>query len=206
MRARCIRPFVFIIDSSPQHLGLRGMDKARVGRCCRRSAKSSGDVTLITHPVCEGGMEEEWALDADAHVAEPWSIYTDDVEPAFREAAHRLQAEGRVWAIQEGPGRGVPTDMSAFGSGVRPGGRDPLQRLPDMDVERIQAAVLFPSAGLHLAAVPDGPLGTALCRAYNNWLATFCAAAPDRLYGVAIVNLCDVALAVEELERAVGTL
>jgi predicted TIM-barrel fold metal-dependent hydrolase len=151
-------------------------------------------------------VAEDWALDADAHVSEPWTIYTDDVEPEFRDAARRLQAEGRVWAIQEGPGRGVPTDMSAFGSKVRPGGRDPLQRLPDMDVERIAAAVLFPSAGLHLAAIPDGPLGSALCRAYNNWLAGYCAAAPERLFGVATVNLWDVPLAVEELERAVGAL
>jgi uncharacterized protein len=151
-------------------------------------------------------MAEDWALDADAHVAEPWSIYTDDVEPAFRDAARRLHAEGQVWAIQEGPGRGVPTNMSAFGSGVRPGGRDPRQRLPDMDAERIWAAVLFPSAGLHLAAIPHGPLGSALCRAYNDWLARYCAAAPDRLFGVATVNLCEVELAVEELERAVGAL
>ena len=35
-------------------------------------------------------MAEDWALDADAHVAEPWSLYTDEVEPAFREAAQRL--------------------------------------------------------------------------------------------------------------------
>ena len=89
----------------------------------------------------EGTLATVWAIDADAHVAEPWSIYTDDVEPAFQHAARRLMDEGRVWAIQEGPGRGVPTDMSAFSSRARRGGLDPLQRLPDMDVEQIRAAM-----------------------------------------------------------------
>lgn len=151
-------------------------------------------------------MALPWALDADAHVADPWSLYTDEVEPAFQEAARRLMAEGRLWAIQEGPGRGVSTDMSAFSSRARAGGTDPAQRLPDMDVEQIRAAVLFPSAGLHLGSLQDGPLALALCRAYNNWLARYCAAAPERLFGVAVVNLCDVDGAIVELERAVRTL
>jgi predicted TIM-barrel fold metal-dependent hydrolase len=149
---------------------------------------------------------DDWAFDADAHVSEPWSLYTDEVEPAFQDAARRLMAEGGVWSRQEGAGRGVPTEMSAVSEHARPGGRDPLARLPDMDAERIGAALLFPSSGLHLVAVPDGPLGTALCRAYNNWLARYCAAVPDRLFGAAVVNLWDVDLAVAELERAVGEL
>jgi uncharacterized protein len=151
-------------------------------------------------------MSELWALDADGHVAEPWAIYTEEVEPAFQDAARALMGSGRVWAIQEGPGRGVPTDMSAFSAKARAGGVDPAQRLPDMDVEQIRAAVLYPSAGLHLTTIPDAPLATALCRAYNNWIARYCAAAPDRLFGAAIVNLFDVDLGIAELERAVGTL
>jgi predicted TIM-barrel fold metal-dependent hydrolase len=149
---------------------------------------------------------DAWAYDADAHVVEPWSLYTHEVAPAFQDVARRLIAEGQIWARQEGPGRGVPTEMSALSDRVRPGGRDPLARLPDMDSERIQAAVLFPSTGLHLVAVPDGALGNALCRAYNDWIARYCAAAPGRLFGAAVVNLWDVTLAIGELERAAGEL
>ena len=151
-------------------------------------------------------MSSLWALDADGHVAEPWSIYTEEVEPDYRDAARQLMASGQVWAVQEGRGRGVPTEISAFSPRARAGGGDPAQRLPDMDVEQIQATVLFPSAGLHLTTIPDAPLATALCRAYHNWLARYCAAAPDRLFGAAIANLFDVDLAIGELERAVGEL
>ena len=41
-------------------------------------------------------MNELWALDADGHVAEPWAIYTEEVEPAFQDAARALMGSGRV--------------------------------------------------------------------------------------------------------------
>src|SRR5947209_7750330 len=43
-------------------------------------------------------------------------------------------------------------------------------------------------------------------RAYNDWIAEFCSAAPDRLFGVAAVPLQDPERAVHELERAVEEL
>ncbi|MBI2936408.1 MAG: amidohydrolase, partial [Chloroflexi bacterium] len=39
-------------------------------------------------------------------------------------------------------------------------------------------------------------------RVYNDWVAEFCAAAPDRLKGVAMINMDDIQDAVSELERA----
>ena len=41
--------------------------------------------------------------------------------------------------------------------------------------------VLFPSRGLYSAPLGhmDGGLSAAICRAYNHWLAEFCAADPD---------------------------
>jgi len=41
--------------------------------------------------------------------------------------------KGRIWARQDGAGRGVPTEISAFSERARPGGHDPVQRPPDMD-------------------------------------------------------------------------
>jgi predicted TIM-barrel fold metal-dependent hydrolase len=43
-------------------------------------------------------------------------------------------------------------------------------------------------------------------RAYNDWIAEFCSAAPERLFGVAAVPLQDPERAVHELERAVEQL
>jgi hypothetical protein len=79
-----------------------------------------------------------------------------------------------------------------IGKGVRyselmPGGFDPRARLVDMDAEGIDTAVLYPSIGLFLEAVEDPVLGEACCRVYNDWLADYCRAAPERLIGIAAV-------------------
>jgi predicted TIM-barrel fold metal-dependent hydrolase len=50
--------------------------------------------------------------------------------------------------------------------------------------------------------VHDPDVAYALARAYNNWIADFCAAAPDRLFATAMVPLQNMDFAVEELQRA----
>jgi predicted TIM-barrel fold metal-dependent hydrolase len=64
--------------------------------------------------------------------------------------------------------------------------------------------VLFPTSGLAVGNVRDPDLATALAHAYNDWLADFCAAAPERLKGVGIVALQEPAEATKELERLAG--
>src|SRR5713226_4644850 len=67
------------------------------------------------------------------------------------------------------------------------GGFDPVARLRDMDLEGIEIAVLYPSIGLNFWAIEDGKAAVALARAYNDWLAEYCATDPLRLYGAAMV-------------------
>src|SRR5581483_4757760 len=83
----------------------------------------------------------------------------------------------------------------------RAGGFDPQERLRDLDTEGIDVAVLFPSVGLYVSDATDPALVTALCRAYNDWLADYCRAAPARLIHIALLPLIDVPAAVRELER-----
>jgi predicted TIM-barrel fold metal-dependent hydrolase len=60
-----------------------------------------------------------------------------------------------------------------------------------MDVEGIDAAVLYPTYGLLVLGVdtlaPD--LAAALARAYNRWLRDFVGRSPDRLKGAALVSM-----------------
>ena len=74
----------------------------------------------------------------------------------------------------------------------RPGGFDPHKRIPDMDLDGIDAAFLYPSMGLFSGAVHDPALAGALCRAYNRWLADYCKPYPDRLFGIAMLPMQDV--------------
>jgi predicted TIM-barrel fold metal-dependent hydrolase len=52
-----------------------------------------------------------------------------------------------------------------------------------------------------LTWVEEAKLFAAACRAYNNWLHDYCAAAPDRLYGVATVPLQDIDTSIIEMRR-----
>ena len=111
--------------------------------------------------------------------------------------------EGRPWRPRFPFPRGAKTHTSAGGE-YRAGGRDPKVRLDVLDSEGIDAAVLYPSLGFIYALYEDPKTAAALCGANNDWLAEYCSADPNRLIGVALLPQQDPALAVTELERAVG--
>ena len=78
------------------------------------------------------------------------------------------------------------------------GASDPEARIRHMDAMGIDQAFLYPTwfaEGFHLVEDPD--VSYALARAYNDWIADFCSAAPERLYAAAMVPLgnMDFALA-----------
>jgi len=81
------------------------------------------------------------------------------------------------------------------------GGWDPGERLKDMARDGIAAQVLYTSVGFSLFGIKDAALQQACFAVYNDWLAEFCCAAPQRFAGLALISLYDVAQAARELER-----
>jgi predicted TIM-barrel fold metal-dependent hydrolase len=164
-------------------------------------------------------VAKPYVIDADGHVAEHEVDWAPRLDAAYRDRAPRILevngrnrclVEGRIYPIPEGPGQGNSGPFSPdmdWSRLYRAGMRDPQARLADMDLEGIDVAVLFGTyIGLTLPNLADPGLAVTLARAYNDWLAEFCAAAPDRLKGVALAPLQDVPAAVAELERATGRL
>jgi len=160
---------------------------------------------LAGHPV----------VDADGHVVELPSLWSEYLEPRFRERAPRFTTDEQGRFCQLLDGKLVARHAIALSSGAdggihgtpqRPGGWDPAARLADMDSEGIDAAVLFPSLAFYACEAEDGALDAALCRAYNDWLADYCRHAPERLHGVALLPLRDLDASVAELERGVTKL
>jgi predicted TIM-barrel fold metal-dependent hydrolase len=96
----------------------------------------------------------------------------------------------------------LPAHMGAGYEHLRAGGWDPAARRRDQERDGVVAEVVYPSLALQLYRVRDPALQVAAFAAYNDWLAEFCASAPDRLAGVGLVPLHDVAAAVRELARA----
>jgi len=160
-------------------------------------------------------------VDADGHILEPLDLWDRYIDPAYRDRAprivkgdngkERLVIEehtvgdgrlgiGRIGAVGARQGV-VAADTMEYSEG-KPGGFDPHERIPDMDADGIDAAFLYPSLGLFSGAIQDPLLAAATCRAYNRWLADYCAPYPDRLFGVAMLPLQDIDLAIAEMRFA----
>src|SRR5258705_4091732 len=159
-------------------------------------------------------------VDADGHILEPLDLWDRYMDPEFRERRPRfvIDENGKERLSVEGKLLGNPRGIGSLGSvGVRQGfvkagtlkyaegrrgGFDPHARIVDMDADGIDAAFLYPSLGLFAGAVEDPGLAAAMCRAYNRWLADYCKPYPDRLFGIAMLPLQSIDLAIAEMRYA----
>jgi uncharacterized protein len=131
-------------------------------------------------------------LDADAHVVEPASLFA-------------AWAPAGVAAIDLPP----TTPVELCGDSTRladqlDAGFDPPSYLRAMDAQGIDAAVLFPSMGLFVPFLPelDADAAADACRAYNEWIASYCATDPARLAAVGVVPQRTPARTAAEARRA----
>ena len=150
--------------------------------------------TTATAPTTIDYQRGSATIDADGHVNETGHL-GDYIDP---EHVDMLSLPpGTVRKLTEPPEgfRMLATwNPEVLGHLAIPGGSDGTARLADMDREGIDAAVLYPTLLLEWREDPAG-FG-ALCRAYNNWLRDYCAADPNRLFGVGAVPLQDAAAVV----------
>ena len=90
---------------------------------------------------------------------------------------------------------------------ILPGNYDGAAHLADMDVDGVDASVLYAGpVGLSSFSLPDREFALALTRTYNDWLLDeFCHADPDRLVGLALLPTDDgIDVMLAEFERCVG--
>jgi len=166
-------------------------------------------------------------FDSDSHVVEPPELWTKYIEPEYRTLGkfalwreegkfgsylkvngkvfrdtmnsniprHAIWRPGMTW---DKVGQLDPNTRHAMTEGAS----NPEARLKHMDAMGVDQAFLYPTwfaEGFHLVEDPD--VAYALARAYNNWIADFCKAGPDRLFAAAMVPLQNMDYAVEELRR-----
>jgi predicted TIM-barrel fold metal-dependent hydrolase len=168
-------------------------------------------------------------LDADSHVMEPDDLFDHYLEARWRDRAPRtrrmtvdwpyfadIEVLGHRWPasirfdqvrfLDDGHG-GRLTYTEAYRDYVA-GAWEPASYLLYMDRAGIDHMVLYPTLTLHSTAVPEiePDAAAAVRRAYNSWLADFCAKGDGRLHGVGMLDLRDVDLACAEAERCVRDL
>jgi len=167
-------------------------------------------------------------FDSDMHIMEPpdlWERFTDEafldrvpkgVISANVRDLRTVHPDGTPWGATAQAVRVDPSDVRGhnfdrnqdlYADHASRGWTADCQ-IEAMDIEGIDTATLFPTRGLHTLAEPDMDprLSRALARAYNDWLAEFCAYAPGRLIGSAMISPFDISDAVDEVERAVTEL
>lgn len=163
-------------------------------------------------------------IDADGHVDEKHVNWQERVPERYRREAPcwvtypdgrtHMTVEGKLWPsrrdfygqLGKGPEPRKPAHM--WGWDRVEGMQDPHKRIPDMDLEGIDIAVLFGTfVGLGaIAAIEDPGLAVAVAIAYNNWLAEYCQPYPDRLKGIALLPWQDPHAARKEMRRCVEKL
>jgi predicted TIM-barrel fold metal-dependent hydrolase len=127
----------------------------------------------------------EQRISGDSHMAEPPHLWEERLPREFQDRALHFP-------------KVKPLESRAH---LRAGGWDPLERLRDQAYDGISAEVLYPSLGYAAYGVDDPALEEACIRVYNDWLIDFCAVAPDRFWGLALISLWNIDNAIRELER-----
>ena len=162
-------------------------------------------------------------ISADSHIVEPPDMYTNRIEPKFRDRAPRMERRktpaGRefdAWMLdgmqvgtlgavmQAGQRFEDPSQIDFLGvwEDVRKGAYDAQSMITENEEDGVWGSCLQPSQGLFWYRVPDSQLLSELCRVYNDWITDFCKPNPERLKGIAMLNVDDVDEACQELERS----
>ena len=167
-------------------------------------------------------------FDSDLHVIEPADLWQRYIDPKFRDLApmgrpekpfstgNLLDHAGNPFVPGNQPSDYLSTTANHCADQARRRGRydqymefesrnwDASTQLEAMDAEGVDAAVLFPTRGLAANGTEytDDQFAAAVVRAYNDWLADFCAADPNRLFGAAMIHPQAISAAVDEIRRA----
>jgi predicted TIM-barrel fold metal-dependent hydrolase len=168
-------------------------------------------------------MADYKLISADSHIVEPPDMYTGRIDPKFRDRAPKMERRktesGReydAWMIngmqvgtlgavmQAGQRFEDPSQIDFLGvwEDVRKGGYDPHAMIVENEEDGVWGSCLQPSQGLFWYRLPDSELLTEICRVYNDWITEFCKPYPERLKGIAMLNVDDIEEGCRELERA----
>ena len=167
-------------------------------------------------------------ISADCHIDLPWlppELFTSEAREHLKERMPYVAEteKGPYWVSRGGGQFGLQNGMGSAGRVYVPGQihrsdrmaeqglysdgekgirrlTEPDLRLRDQDLDGVQAEVLYGILGAAMR-LGDDEAADEMMRIYNEWLAGFCAAHPDRYAGLATIPSHDVDAAVTEVTR-----
>ena len=144
-------------------------------------------------------MTTERIISADSHIQIKDEAFFGHLpkqyhEPILTQRAEAMKARGDVMSK-------LPPERPWPAAG-RPGEYDPVERVKDMDIDKVEAEVLYSSidGGTPYYQLKDGGRLAAF-QAFNNAAIDFASADPKRLMPVYIVPAADIEEAVSEVDR-----
>jgi predicted TIM-barrel fold metal-dependent hydrolase len=167
-----------------------------IGLPCHRRLEAEG----------EDWPEGTRLVSADSHWLETGDVWVSRFPPHLRDKAPRVVFTEAGWNLEIGGKMMFPDPLvQAMGSfEVIRGISDVPARLEDLDGEGVEKELLFPQKCLALIREQDVECRAWVFRAYNEYIASVCAQAPGRLYGVGMVNFWDPSAARESVEHIVS--
>ena len=165
-------------------------------------------------------MDAQKILSADSHVIEPADVWTSRIDKRFLDRAPRVikrtpttkATSSLLKDCARSRSRGslspasIPKTLPKRWRAVTPASVRargiPSCESKTRNATASRARCCIQASGMRLFQMEDGDLRAACFRAYNDWLADYCAHNPRRLAGVAMVSLDDPLEGVEELRRA----
>ena len=166
-------------------------------------------------------MGEVKLISADSHVNEPGDLWVERIDKPFRERAPRVvenppgQRPGAYLLLEgvapvhlaQGMGAGkTPKELPQFFQAStykdgRPGGWDPAERIKDMDLDGVEADVIYTTLGFRQFWFTDAALQRAVSSGQQRLAGRVLCLRADALAGLALVCLYDIDEAVKELRR-----
>ena len=135
------------------------------------------------------------------------SEFGSDVKPHSQVWRYegRIHAQMGLNAVAGKPPEALGLDPVRYDEMI-PGCFDPVERVKDMDIDGVQAALCFPSfpkfAGTLFLQSEDKELARVCSAAWNDFVVDeWCAAAPDRFIPLMILPFWDIPATVAEIER-----
>lgn len=150
-------------------------------------------------------MPSNRIISADSHVNEPPDLFKN-VPVAVRDIVPQLVSleKGDAWILAPGTEPRMVATSAVAGrkkeeylakpisyANMRPGGFKPAPRVEDMDIDHIDAEVLYPGIMRYQERLANSAARAACCRAYNEWITDFDRYDSRRLAGVGVVPLLD---------------
>ena len=157
-------------------------------------------------------MPDYKLISADSHVFEPREMWVDYLDPQFRDRAPRIVTnpnglKGDYFVM---PGQEPEKVGGGFSAGATPeelkkmleqvsveeqcplGAYIPEERIKELEVDGVEAEILYTTLGFRLFRLTDAPFQQALFRAYNTWISEYCSYDSKHMIGLGMISLLDV--------------